>query len=102
MWSKFNIGGSWMEPNYPKGFTVKGPHKGYVKGSPYRLEHQAIVEGKLEGNPLNPWTQEHSKTFFPVHTGTFEFGRNDRLEDGPRIQINRIFKGSSDQPVYHF
>ena len=53
-----------MEPNYPKGFTVKGPHKGYVKGSPYRLEHQAIVEGKLEGNPLNPWTQEHSKTFF--------------------------------------
>ena len=70
-----------MEPNYPKGFTVKGPHKGYVKGSPYRLEHQAIVEGKLEGNPLNPWTQEHSKTFFPVHTSTFEFGRNERLED---------------------
>ena len=53
-----------MEPNYPKGFTIKGPHKGYVKGSPYRLEHQAIVEGKLEGNPLNPWTQEHSKTVF--------------------------------------
>ena len=71
-----------MEPNYPKGFNVKGPHKGYVKGSPYRLEHQAIVEGKLEGNPLNPWTQEHSKTFFPVNTGTFEFGRNDRTEDG--------------------
>jgi len=46
-----------MEPNYPKPITVKGPHKGFVKGSPYRLEHQAFVEGKLEGNPLNPWSQ---------------------------------------------
>ena len=53
-----------MEPNYPIPFNVKGPHKGFVKGSPYRLEHQAFVEGKLEGNPLNPWTQEHSQTFF--------------------------------------
>ena len=77
MWSKFNIGGSWMEPNYPKGFNVKGPHKGYVKGSPYRLEHQAIVEGKLEGNPLNPWTQERSKTIL-INTANIEI-RTKRL-----------------------
>lgn len=48
-----------MEPNYPKATIVKGSHKGFVKGSPYRLEHQHFVEGKLEGNPLNPWSQEH-------------------------------------------
>ena len=90
-----------MEPNYPRGFTVKGPHKGYVKGSPYRLEHQAIVEGKLEGNPLNPWTQEHSKNFLPVYTGTFEFGRNDRLEDGPRNESIRFLRVVQTNP-FHF
>ena len=63
-----------MEPNYRKPITVKGPHKGFVKGSPYRLEHQAIVEGKIEGNPLNPWSQERSQTFFSVDIQTMGHG----------------------------
>ena len=62
--SKFKVGGGWMwmEPNYPKPFHFKGPIRGYVKGSPYRIEHEDFVTGKLEGNPLNPWSQERSRT----------------------------------------
>ena len=62
---KFKIGGKWMEPNYPVPFHVKGPKSGAIKGSPYRIEHETFVSGKLEGNPLNPWTQEHCSIVEP-------------------------------------
>ena len=51
----------WMEPNYFRPIYVKGTWRGYVKGSPYRIEHEDFVTGKLEQNPLNPWNQERSQ-----------------------------------------